>query len=109
MIDPLHIESLLKFLDIQRKHWKAMLELTVLASVRAIYFLHIVRFGRLSETSRPDLDSEHSYSASHAREVAVIVSTPLLPGRPSLAHIEIPPCSECVEGYSNGDLARLAR
>ena len=71
IIDPLHIESLLKFLDIQRKHWKTVIERTVLASVRALYFLHKVRFGGLAEAISPDLDSESSAPVSHAREVAV--------------------------------------
>ena len=67
MIDPLHIESLLKFLDIQRKHWRTVIERTVLASVRALYFL----FGGLSEAISPDLDSENSAPVSHAKEMAV--------------------------------------
>jgi hypothetical protein len=49
MIDPRHVESLLKFLGIQRKHWQVAVELSVLASVRASHFLHTVRFG-----GRPD-------------------------------------------------------
>ena len=63
-IDPLHIESLLKFLDIQRKHWPVAVERTVLASVRAFHFLHKVRFGGLPEAGRPDLDPDHSDHAS---------------------------------------------
>jgi hypothetical protein len=42
-INPKHIQSLLKFLGIQRKHWQAAVEKTVLASVRAFYFLHTVQ------------------------------------------------------------------
>jgi hypothetical protein len=48
MIDPRHIESLLKFLGIQRKHWQVAVEqsaLANLASVRAFLFLHTLRFG----------------------------------------------------------------
>ena len=71
MIDPLHIESLSKFLDIRRKHWRTVIELTVLPSVRALYFLHIVRFGGLSGAISPDLDSENSAAVSHTREAAV--------------------------------------
>ncbi len=59
-IDPLHIESLLKFLGIHRRHWQVAVERTVLASVRAFHFLHKVRFGGLPEAGRPDLDPDHS-------------------------------------------------
>ncbi len=59
-IDPTHIQSLLKFLDIHRRHWHVAVEKTVLASVRAFYFLHTVRFGRLQEDARPPYDPDHS-------------------------------------------------
>ena len=59
-IDPKHIQSLLKFLGIQRKHWQAAVEKTVLASVRAFYFLHTVRFGGLQDDARPPHDPDHS-------------------------------------------------
>ena len=36
------------------------MEKTVLASVRAFYFLHTVRFGRLQEDARPPHDPDHS-------------------------------------------------
>jgi len=35
MIDSYHVQSLMKFLDIQRKHWQNVIEQTALASVRA--------------------------------------------------------------------------
>ena len=60
MMDPLHVESLLKFLSIPRKKWPGVLERTVIASVRAFHFLHRVRFGGLAEPQRSELDSEHS-------------------------------------------------
>ena len=59
-IDPTHIQSLLKFLGIQRKHWQVAVEKTVLASVRAFYFLHTVRFGGLQDDARPPHDPDHS-------------------------------------------------
>ena len=59
-INPTHIQSLLKFLGIQRKQWQVAVEKTVLASVRAFYFLHTVRFGRLQEDARPPHDPDHS-------------------------------------------------
>ncbi len=58
MIDSSHVQSLLKFLDIQRKHWKIVIEQTALASVRAFHFLHKVRFGGPLE--RVQLDTDHS-------------------------------------------------
>jgi hypothetical protein len=42
-----HIHALLKFLDAPRKYWSTTVESTVLASVKAFYFLHRVRFGGL--------------------------------------------------------------
>jgi hypothetical protein len=42
-----HIHALLKFLDTPQKHWSTTIASTVLASVKALYFLHRVRFGGL--------------------------------------------------------------
>jgi hypothetical protein len=64
MIDPSHIQSLLKFLEIQRRHWQTAVERTVLASVRGLHFLHKVRFGGLPEAARPELDPDHSEADS---------------------------------------------
>jgi hypothetical protein len=60
MIDPVYVESLLKFIGIQQKHWKVAVERSVLASVRAFHFLHKVRFGGLSYATRSDLNSDNS-------------------------------------------------
>ena len=68
MIDPSHVHSLLKFLEIPNQHWKTAVDRTVLASVRAFYFLHRVRFGGLPETVRPDLDPDHSAEDSDDEE-----------------------------------------
>ena len=60
-----HIESLLKFLRVQQKHWRAVVKPTVLVSVLAFHFLHTVRSGGLPEAVQPDLDPERgSDSAS---------------------------------------------
>jgi hypothetical protein len=40
VIDPAHVESLLKFFGLQRTHWKVVVERLLLASVRAFHFLH---------------------------------------------------------------------
>ncbi len=58
MIVSSHVQSVLKFLDIQRKHWQIAIEQTALASVRAFHFLHKVRFGR--PLDRVQLDRDHS-------------------------------------------------
>jgi hypothetical protein len=57
MIDLVHVESLLKFLGVQRKHRRMAVERWVLASARAFHFLHKVRFGGLSAVVRPDPDN----------------------------------------------------
>jgi hypothetical protein len=62
MIDPGHVESLLKFLGIQRKHWQVAMEQSVLASVRAFHFLHTVRFGGRSDAMRTAFDPENNES-----------------------------------------------
>jgi hypothetical protein len=45
MIEYSHVESLLKFLDIPRKHWHVAIEKIALVSVQAFNFLHRVLFG----------------------------------------------------------------
>jgi len=45
MIIPQHILALMEFVAIPKKYWHKAVERTVLASVRALYFLHRVRFG----------------------------------------------------------------
>jgi hypothetical protein len=60
MLDPAHVESLLKFIGVQQKQWKVAAERLVLASVRAFHFLDKVRFGGLSYATRSDLNSDHS-------------------------------------------------
>ena len=68
LIDPLHLESALKFLDVQRKSWRRAVERTVLASVRAFHFLHKIRYGGLLETGVPHPNVELGASASDEDE-----------------------------------------
>jgi hypothetical protein len=56
MIDPSHVESLLKVFDIQRQNWRVAVERIALASVLAFHFLHKVRFGGRLEAVLPVLD-----------------------------------------------------
>ena len=58
MINPLHVEFLLKFLDVQYKYWQGAVGPTVLASI------YSDRFGGLPETCLPHLDPEQSDTAS---------------------------------------------
>ena len=60
MIDPTHVQSLLKFLEIQRRHWQPAVERTVLASVRALHVHHKVRIGGLPENTRHSLDLDNN-------------------------------------------------
>ncbi len=73
MIDPSHVESLLKYLSIQRKHWWVAVDQIALASVRAFHFLHKLRFWGPLEAVHPDLDPDNGYSASD-EEVGVAVT-----------------------------------
>jgi ribonuclease HI len=52
LIDPSCIVSLFTFLDVPRKHHKTAIERTVLASVKALYFMHQVRFGGMHDRHR---------------------------------------------------------
>ena len=56
MIDSSHVESLLKFLDIPRKHWHVAIEKIALASVQKFHFLHKVHFGESLERVQLDMD-----------------------------------------------------
>ena len=62
-------QSLLKFLEIQRRPWQPAVERTVLASVRAFHFLRKVHFGGLPETTRPSLDHSVDDSVDVVRGV----------------------------------------
>jgi hypothetical protein len=57
MIDPFHVDSLLKFLGIERKHWQVAVEQTALASVRAFHILHNVHLRGPLERVQSDRDS----------------------------------------------------
>jgi hypothetical protein len=72
MIDPTHVESLLKFIGIQHKLWKVAVERSVLASVRSLHFLHTVRFGGLTNAVRPELDPSASDSEQDESEDDVV-------------------------------------
>jgi hypothetical protein len=52
LIDPSCIVSLFTFLDVSRKHHKTAIERTVLPSVKALYFMHQVRFGGMHDRHR---------------------------------------------------------
>jgi len=61
LLHPPHICALLQFLEVPRQYWLPAMEGTALASVRAFYFLHRVRFG-----GRPEgglLDTGHGHTS----------------------------------------------
>ncbi len=64
MIDPRHVESLLKFLGIQRKQWQVAVERSVRASVRVFHFLltGCIQVGGHPEAMRTAFDPEDSDS-----------------------------------------------
>jgi hypothetical protein len=64
MIDSSHMDSHLKFLGNERKHWQVAVERTALASVRVFHFLHKVPFGGPLERVQFDWDSSIISSAS---------------------------------------------
>jgi hypothetical protein len=45
LLDPRHINALLEFLEIHKRHWQTAAEKTVLALVCEFYFMHRVRYG----------------------------------------------------------------
>jgi hypothetical protein len=63
MVDSSHVQSLLRFLGIQR-HWQVVIDQMALASVRAFHFLHTVRFGGPLERAQLGIDPNSSNSAS---------------------------------------------
>ncbi len=60
LIDPPLIIPLLTFLDIPSKHRKAAIELTVLVSGKALYFMHQVRFGGINSKKRSAESRQHA-------------------------------------------------
>ena len=68
LIDPAHIYALLEFLEIPGKCKKPAVELTVLASVKALYFMHQVLFGGLHSRRKMEADHHSDTSDSEATE-----------------------------------------
>jgi hypothetical protein len=86
MIDPAHVEHLLKFIGVQQKHWKVAAEHSVFASVHAFHFLHKVRFGGLSNETRSDLNSDNSDCEQDDSKDGAVAKRKSSGGRASLAH-----------------------
>ena len=68
LIDPSHINALLEFLEIPSKCRKLAVEQTVLASVKALYFMHQVRFGGLYGRLSAKADRHSNTSDSDATD-----------------------------------------
>ena len=62
LIDPADIKVLLEFLEIPGKCRKLAIERMVLASVKALYFIHQVRFGLLH--SHRKMEADHHSNTS---------------------------------------------
>ncbi len=58
LTDTVHLQTALSFLDVPKQKWKAIIEDTVLASVRALAYMHRIRYS--SSNSKPTADKmEH--------------------------------------------------
>ncbi len=68
LMDPSHIVSLLTFLDIPSKHSKAAVERTALASVKALYSMHQVRFGGMHGRKRAADNQQNNFSDYEATD-----------------------------------------
>ncbi len=60
IIYPQPVTVVQRFLYMPQKHWKAVIDKTVLASVSAFYFLYLVRFGGLYTQTHPTRGMEGS-------------------------------------------------
>ncbi len=70
-IYPSLIVSLLNFLDIPSKYRKVAVECTVLASVKALYFMHQVRFGGMCGRMQA-VDSRQKNSSDDDEELTPV-------------------------------------
>ncbi len=66
--------SLFTFLDVSRKHHKTAIESTVLASVKAIYFMHQVRFGGMHDRHRFADNPRNDFSDEDATDDEELLS-----------------------------------
>ena len=70
MINPGPLCTLLQFLEKPKKLWLPAIERRVLASVRAFYFLHLIRFGCRKGADLPELRSSEQGSEVTKRYIA---------------------------------------
>jgi hypothetical protein len=82
LIDPSHVHALLDFLELPGQCKKPAVEQTVVASVKALYFMHQVRFGGLHCRSRVELDHHNGSSDSDSTD-----DEELRNGRPTQANL----------------------
>jgi len=76
LIDPSHIHALLDFLEIPGKCRKLAVERTVLASVKALYFMHQVRFGGLYGRRKTESKCHCDTSDSENTDDEELLTTP---------------------------------
>jgi len=72
MIDPVPIQALLEFLDVPRSQRQLAVDRTVLASVRALHFLHQVRFGGRPARAGGALNLDSNDSGDEANETVAL-------------------------------------
>ncbi len=75
-IDPSHIHALLDFLEIPGKCRKLAVDRTVMASVKARYFMHQVRFGGLYGRSKTEAMYHCDTSDSENTDDEELLTTP---------------------------------
>jgi hypothetical protein len=71
-----HIHALLKFLDTPQKHWSTTIASTVLASVKALHFLHRVCFGGLPTLELLEAERQLQTNSECGREAAAVAQRP---------------------------------
>jgi hypothetical protein len=75
-IDPSLSVSLLTFLDIPSKHSKTAIEGTVLASVKALFFMHQVRFGGMHGRMRAADNLQNDFRDDEVRDDEELLTDP---------------------------------
>jgi len=100
MIDPVPIQALLEFLDVPRSQRQLAVDRTVLASVRALHFLHQVRFGGRPARAGGALNLDSNDSGDEANETVALPRVRkrkrvCTPGNASVG-VGYPPPAECL-------------
>jgi ribonuclease HI len=68
LTDTEHLQTALSFLDIPKQKWKAIIEDSVLASVRALAYLHRIRYSSSNRKPTPDKLEQQMLNARTSRK-----------------------------------------